>query len=94
MRNLILIILVITSFTSCTKYDYFGYIKGVDYSKCGCCGGTIIEIENKQYNFYEDTKDWNIDLEKEELPLKVKVNFHKSESACTNIIVVDNLRKY
>ncbi len=98
MKNLILILILfaIFIFSSCQKNDlnYVGKITEQDFSKCVCCGGFLLKIDNNQYNIFEQNlPSNNLDLKNAKLPMKVSLNFTIPTSGCENFIEVQKIRK-
>lgn len=96
MKNIIIILLTIFTFSSCQKndLDYVGKIIEEDFSECGCCGGFIIKIDGNQYNIVEQNLAANnLDLKNAKLPMNVTLNFTIPTSGCENFIEVQKIRK-
>lgn len=67
-------------------------IIGKDFTKCGCCGGWMIKVEEK---VYLTDKIASMDLKMEpgfpsllEEPIKIKISFDLKDGGCGNRIVV------
>ena len=69
------------------NYKSEGIITGYDVRFCACCGGYFIEIEDDVYNFVgEFPNQGNLDLEN--LPLKVKLNWELKPEGCDSFITI------
>jgi len=93
MKKVVLILILIFSI-SCSQndneniYKSDGLITGIDWTLCVCCGGYFIEIEDEIYRFNEEfLPENNLNLEPENLPLKVKLNWELSTSGCEFISI-------
>jgi len=56
--RIVVITLIICLLGSCSKTEIFKYegtLKAADYALCPCCGGVILEIDNKTGNFRIDS---------------------------------------
>ena len=78
---------------SCMKDNDFGQrgtITGPDYSRCYCCGGYLININDSIYRFRTLPKRNNINLENESFPIKVILEWkkHPNPILCNEIIIV------
>ena len=85
---------IVFGLISCQKetnheYKSTGIITGPDIRRCPspCCGGWFIIIDDLTYEFDTLPTDSNINLEKETLPLKVKLDWQ-----LLNIINCPNTR--
>jgi len=77
-------------------YESVGVIEGFDASECACCGGYLIKLEDsiQRYNFETIPPNSGIDLESEQYPLNVKLNWTGGISeACINIIQIDDIAR-
>ncbi|MCB0711451.1 MAG: hypothetical protein KDD67_03885 [Ignavibacteriae bacterium] len=77
-----------------------GTITGPDYRRCvsPCCGGWFIEIEGETWRFLELPEGSGINLNVENLPMEVTLNWRVSdlqkEHACgSQVITVDAIKK-
>jgi len=78
------------------SYESTGVIVGLDLTLCACCGGYLIRLEDSAENLNFDAlpSSSDIELDKEEFPLAVKLNITRGISeACTNIIQIDAIEK-
>ncbi len=76
------------------KYQSKGTIIGLDNKDCMCCGGWLITINKKQYQFDTVPKSANINLEKEKFPVKVKLDWQVKTKGCANWIIIQKITKY
>lgn len=98
MKTVRLIFLVLIMF-ACTKekendtYRSFGTITGYDMTKCGCCGGWIINIDDVSYltDSIPDYSSFNI--AEETFPIAVKLDWQMNEKGCLNKITVQRIKK-
>jgi hypothetical protein len=75
-------------------YQSKGIITGGDPRDCACCGGWFIEIDTSRYRFNSLPDSSGINLEKETLPLKVKLDWKKSDHICLgDEIIVTRIKK-
>ncbi len=93
MKKLILLFVLIISVACSTDddnekiYRSTGVIEGVDNGKCLCCGGYIIIIDEKRYLAPDELPNKeNLDLEN--LPIKVKLDWELKNEDCDNHITV------
>ncbi|MCX6233694.1 MAG: hypothetical protein NT175_03075 [Bacteroidetes bacterium] len=86
MKKLIIICcILLLTLIACKKDNhlmYEGKITGFDASKCMCCGGWFIEINNTTFRFYNLPENSNLDLWNEPLPIYVEVVWKKDEKGC------------
>lgn len=82
---------------ACTKEDYrsIGTIVGIDYTKCACCGGWQILIDDTMYLIDAIPDNSDLDLEKETLPVTVKLDWHLVNNGCSafNRITVERIKE-
>lgn len=75
-----------------SKYKSVGVLEGLDMAMCACCGGYIIIIDNKRYLVQNELPNQeNLDLEN--LPINVKLNWKFKEQACDNHIIVSAIEQ-
>jgi hypothetical protein len=91
------IILVLLLF-SCEKedddYKSTGTIVGYDISMCICCGGWIIIIDDTNYLFDNLPDNSDINLETEQLPISVKLDWQVMPDGCPpNRITIQRIKK-
>ena len=63
-------------------------ITGRDLTKCACCWGWIIEIDNVTYKFDKAPAGSTIDLENLSYPASVNVRWHRLTGSCSNRIEI------
>jgi hypothetical protein len=78
---------------TCMKDNDFGQrgiITGLDYSKCYCCGGYLIKINNSTYRFRDLPEQNNINLENASFPIEVILEWkkHPNPTLCNEIIIL------
>ena len=98
-----LIYAVILGLASCQKESYDNYkyrsegtITSLDYRMCPtpCCGGWFIIIDKQTYEFNSLPDGSGIDLNKEKLPLAVRLDWQSKQSNCANNwITIQRIRR-
>ncbi len=92
-----IILLAFITFATCNKagnnYLSHGTITGQDYRMCACCGGWLITIDDKQYQFDKMPDGSPIDLNKEKFPLAVKLDWQLNTTGCPNTITIHRIAK-
>jgi hypothetical protein len=103
----IIIAVVIIQFSSCNKeisnqsngtvtagHQSEGSINGLNQGACMCCGGWMININNKQYEFLSLPANSTINLNNETFPLKVVVDWKLVPAGCyPNLITLESIKK-
>lgn len=85
--------------TSCSDDDKtmefkdVGAITGEDLRLCAFCGGWFIDIGTSTYRFYELPKNSNIDLETEEFPILVNLDWVTDENVSGDVIIIERIEK-
>ena len=94
MKKLILIFCISFLCFSCSNdddstkiYKSEGAIVGFDLTLCACCGGYIIEIDAVSYRLLDDFPP-NSNLDLENLPLKIKLDWELISEGCGNFITI------
>ena len=91
--------IMIMGLTCCKKentypYKSYGKIIGQDYTTTPCSGGWFIEIENAKYNFDSLPANSNINLQKEALPVNVRLDWDLINTiGCTKWITIHKIAK-
>ena len=72
---------------SCTQvedkqYASEGVITAIDIRECSCCGGYFIEIGDSTYRFLSLPPGSDVNLEKGDFPINVKLDWKTSPSVC------------
>ncbi|MFK8046511.1 MAG: hypothetical protein AB8B72_13525 [Crocinitomicaceae bacterium] len=97
VSRVFIIVVLFSAVLSCDKNDYLsneGIVIGADLSKCSCCGGYFVEIENDTLRFLEIPKASDIDLSADEMPIAVKVNWKKVAKPCLgDEIILNSIEK-
>jgi hypothetical protein len=75
------------------EYNSIGTITGFDATKCGCCWGWIINIENENYIIQSIADDSSLNLTLESLPVTVMLDWQVNITGCTNKITVQRIKK-
>jgi hypothetical protein len=92
-----IIVLAFILFATCNKesnnYISHGTITGQDYRMCVCCGGWLITIDDKQYQFDKLPNGSSIDLNTEKYPLAVKLDWQLNTAGCPNTITIVRIAK-
>ncbi len=87
----VLFLLSCCLFTNCKKdtdpNESTGIITGRDLSKCYCCWGWLVEIENKTYKFDKIPSNSLIDLEILSFPTTVKIKWRDAEGSCKGKLI-------
>jgi len=80
-----------------TAYKSTGTITESDYRKCMCCGGYLLEIDGKQFNFEKSELPDNFTFDDTLLPLQIELNFEPKADDCSgsgiNWITILKIRK-
>ena len=95
MKKLLLLILTsVVFFIACNKsnsgeefFDSNGVITGRDLTKCACCWGWIIEINNTRYKFEKIPASSGIDLENIPYPLPVRIQWRDVQGSCSGRLI-------
>jgi len=76
-------------------YKSIGTIIGFDATKCGCCGGWIINIDDGRYLIDSMPDDSNINLATETIPITIKLDWQLVNNGCSffNRITVQRIKK-
>jgi hypothetical protein len=75
-------------------YQNEGIINEPDLRMCPCCGGWFIYIESVKYRFFTLPDNSGINFEKETLPLKVLLDWKKSDNLCNgDEIIITRIKK-
>ena len=96
-KSLIITALILIS--SCVEevnsdFKDIGTITGEDFRRCMCCGGWFIDINSETYRFDELPENSNLDLNIEEFPLQVYVDWIANENACLgDEIIIEQIEK-
>ena len=95
---LILFLLSILALNNCKPVHVFqfeGKITGSDPAMCACCGGWFITIGQDRYRFDNLPNNSSIDLNKENLPIYVRLNWKKDPNQCMGdeIVVLEIEKK-
>lgn len=71
-----------------------GIIYDYDATKCACCGGYIIGIENNKYKFFNEGVEGGgiLNVIDAKFPLYVYVKWTHETGDCSNRIIVHELR--
>ena len=95
MKKLFSLLLIGTLFLGCNKSAVqegpysTGIITGMDESKCYCCWGWIIEINNVSYKFDKIPSGSSFDLNSITYPSTVKIKWRSSQTRnCSEFIDV------
>jgi hypothetical protein len=94
MKKAFLLLIVAAMFLSCNKnsrVDEYstGIITGRDLSKCYCCWGWIIDINNSTYKFDKIPSGSSFDLTAITYPATVKIKWRNSQTRrCSEFIDV------
>jgi hypothetical protein len=96
MKKLLIVLIIATvSFESCNKNstsdtkDSTGIITGRDITKCYCCWGWFIEINNTTYMFDKIPSNSPVDLTTITYPTTVKITWRPSQTRhCSQFIDV------
>jgi len=104
MKIKICILLIVTGFiffTSCKNDDdnsgeeleSTAEIKGLDLTLCACCGGWIIDIDGEEPDkrFISLPAESDIDLNMDDLPISVKLNWVESDDYCGKGITIQSI---
>jgi hypothetical protein len=75
---------------SVNKYST-AVITGRDFTKCYCCGGWIIEIDNLTYKFDRAPVGSTVNLETLSYPASVNVTWHSLPGNCSQKIEIVSL---
>jgi hypothetical protein len=75
------------------EYKSTGVITGYDMAMCACCGGWKISIDNQQYEFDSVPSVSGIIMNKETLPISVKLNWQLINGGCQNRIQILKIKK-
>jgi len=90
---LILLLSCANNDDSTKNYKSEGIITAIDFTECLCCGGYIIEIENNGYHFFDEFPNKeNLDLEN--LPIKVKLDWELISGTCDNFISISAIEPF
>jgi hypothetical protein len=89
----VVLFLTITCDKEENNYESHGTITGQDYRMCACCGGWLIIIDEKQYQFNNLPEDSGIDLNKEKFPMAVKLDWELNTTGCPNTITIQRIEK-
>jgi hypothetical protein len=103
----IIIVLAIIQVSSCKKetgnqsngtingdFQSEGTIIGLNPGECICCSGWLININNKQYEFFSLPENSTINLNNETFPLKVMLDWKLNPTECVNyLIIIDSIKK-
>ena len=75
------------------QFESTAVISGLDATLCGCCGGWIITIDGQDFinRFSELPQGANIDLQNENFPLNVQLNWSESEEFCGNGVRIESI---
>jgi hypothetical protein len=79
--------ILLTLLSSCEDEREYsnGTILGGDMRLCGCCGGLVIEIDDKTYRFFNDELppgSINFETADVDFPLEVKVQWKLKKDGC------------
>lgn len=103
-----IIVFAIIQFSSCKKennnnqsggtipggYQSEGTIVGLNPGECICCGGWLININNKQYEFFSLPENSTINLNDETFPLKVVLDWKLNPKECVDyLIIIESIKK-
>ena len=90
-------VLAVIIFATCNKegnnYMSHGTMSGQDYRMCACCGGWLITIDDKQYQFNNLPANSDINLSNEKFPLVVKLDWELNTTGCPNTITVQKIAR-
>jgi hypothetical protein len=84
---------IVTCKKEVASFQSHGSITGQDYRMCACCGGWLITIDNKQYQFAKLPDNSSIDLNTEKFPLTVKLDWELNSTGCPNTITIFRIAK-
>jgi len=75
------------------KFESAAKITGYDMRKCVCCGGWLIEIDERKVanHFDKLPKSSSIDLQNTKFPVLVNLNWTKTDTYCGNGIIINNI---
>jgi len=98
MKKLLVICsIILLTVMACKKEKtglWEGKITQPDWRKCMYCGGWFIEIDKSTYRFYHLPENNNIDLQRDTLPIYVKLRWQKDKNACLgDEIIIDYITK-
>jgi len=95
MKKMLFLLIIAAFFLGCSKgskknEDFStGIIKGRDLTKCYCCWGWIIEINNTKYRFDKIPSGSSFDLTAVSYPASVKIKWSPSQTRhCSEFIDV------
>ena len=93
IKPLVLIIIIMAVFAFCHKDNYMseGIIIGPDLRDCACCGGWYIKIDTTTYEFESLPANSKIDLQNEQFPIIVSLNWQLSQRAACPSKFIDIL---
>ena len=94
----LVILTIVIALIACSKseeaYQSKGVITGQDFTMCACCGGWFITIDGENYRFDSLPADSGIILEKETMPLAVKLDWQIKPGGCpANRIIIQRIKK-
>lgn len=93
MKQVLLLLSVcLLAITSCKKedsiYKYSGVIEGVDNTKCSCCGGYIISVDDIDSSYRAfSLPPGNTISASSHFPIYINLNFSGSERCGNNNII-------
>jgi hypothetical protein len=97
MKKTLLMFFFFTMLFSCKKgnedYQSIGIITGFDTTKCGCCWGWIININDVSYIIESMPSDPDLNLALETQPVTVKLDWQPNATGCINKIKVQRIKK-
>ena len=98
MRKFLITIIVIL-ISACSDevnsdFKDIGTITGEDFRRCMCCGGWFIDINSETYRFNELPENSTLDLNIEEFPIQVNIDWIADENACLgDEIIIERIEK-
>lgn len=97
MQKLVFFIIIATLFLCCQKYSdkneknkitaSTAVITGRDLTKCACCWGWIIEINNAVYKFDRIPANSPLDLDNITYPTTVNIQWRNSQGSCSGRLI-------
>ncbi len=98
MRKFLIVVTVIL-ISACSDevnsdFKDMGTITGEDFRRCMCCGGWFIDINSETYRFNKLPENSNLDLNIEEFPIQVYLDWIADENACLgDEIIIERIDK-